>query len=145
MDFCLSTPAEILHTLGVRLREQRLAQSLTQRDLAHMAGLSLGALRKLESNGQCSLETLVRAAQALGRGADRALAEHQLEGLADRRRAHQARTTRVDADDVVLVGPAGHQLLQVALLQRLVERNFDFVGGAAELGGVVAGPGHGAG
>lgn len=66
MDFCLSTPAEILHTLGVRLREQRLAQSLTQRDLAHMAGLSLGALRKLESNGQCSLETLVRAAQALG-------------------------------------------------------------------------------
>ena len=66
MDFYLSTPAEILHTLGVRLREQRLAQSLTQRDLAHMAGLSLGALRKLESNGQCSLETLVRAAQALG-------------------------------------------------------------------------------
>ena len=66
MDFYLSTPAEILHTLGVRLREQRLAQSLTQRDLAHMGGLSLGALGKLESNGQCSLETLVRAAQALG-------------------------------------------------------------------------------
>ena len=31
-----------------------------------MAGLSLGALRKLETDGQCSLETLVRAAQALG-------------------------------------------------------------------------------
>jgi transcriptional regulator with XRE-family HTH domain len=64
--FLLSTPAEILHTLGARLREQRLAQSLTQRELAQMAGLSLGALRKLETDGQCSLETLVRAAQALG-------------------------------------------------------------------------------
>lgn len=66
MTFRLSTPIEILHALGVRLREQRLAQSLTQRELAQMAGLSLGALRKLESNGQCSLETLVRVAQALG-------------------------------------------------------------------------------
>lgn len=64
--FNLSTSAEILHALGVRLREQRLAQSLTQRELAQMAGLSLGALRKLESDGQCSLETLVRVAQALG-------------------------------------------------------------------------------
>jgi len=62
----LSTSAEILQELGVRLREQRLAQSLTQRELAQMAGLSLGAVRKLESNGQCSLETLVRVAQALG-------------------------------------------------------------------------------
>ena len=66
MAFFLSTPAEILHFLGVRLREQRLAQSLTQRELAQMAGLSRGALRKLEADGQCSLETLVRVAQALG-------------------------------------------------------------------------------
>ena len=66
MAFSLSTPAEILHTLGTRLREQRLAQALTQRELAQMAGLSLGTLRKLETDGQCSLETLVRAAQALG-------------------------------------------------------------------------------
>ena len=66
VTFHLSTHAEILHALGVRLREQRLAQSLTQRELAQMAGLSLGALRKLESDGQCSLETLVRVAQALG-------------------------------------------------------------------------------
>ena len=66
VTFHLSTSAEILHALGVRLREQRLAQSLTQRELAQMAGLSLGALRKLESSGQCSLETLIRVAQALG-------------------------------------------------------------------------------
>ena len=66
MTFMLSTPAEILLALGGRLRAQRLAQSLTQRELAQMAGLSLGALRKLEGDGQCSLETLVRVAQALG-------------------------------------------------------------------------------
>lgn len=66
MIFHLSTSAEILQELGIRLREQRLAQSLTQRELAQMAGLSLGALRKLETDGQCSLETLVRVVQALG-------------------------------------------------------------------------------
>ena len=66
MSFHLSTFTEILQELGARLREQRLAQSLTQRELAQMAGLSLGALRKLESDGQCSLETLVRVVQALG-------------------------------------------------------------------------------
>jgi len=52
--------------LGGRLRAQRLAQNLPQRELAQMAGLSLGALRKLETNGQTSLETLVRVVQALG-------------------------------------------------------------------------------
>lgn len=31
-----------------------------------MAGLSLGAIRKLESSGQSSLDTLVRVMQALG-------------------------------------------------------------------------------
>lgn len=66
MSFILSLPHEILRELGARLRVQRLAQSLSQRELAHMAGLSLGALRKLETDGQCSLETLIRAVQALG-------------------------------------------------------------------------------
>ena len=66
MSFILSLPHEILRELGPRLRMQRLAQSLSQRELAHMAGLSLGALRKLETDGQCSLETLIRAVQALG-------------------------------------------------------------------------------
>ena len=66
MTFAFSVPVEILSVLGTRLRAQRLAQALSQQDLAHMAGLSLGALRKLERDGQCSLETLVRVVQALG-------------------------------------------------------------------------------
>ena len=67
MSFILSLPHEILRELGARLRMQRLAQSLSQRELAHMAGLSLGALRKLETAGQCTLETLIRAVQNLQR------------------------------------------------------------------------------
>lgn len=66
MDFSLATSAEILSALGARLRAQRLAQSLPQRELAQMAGLSLGALRKLEQDGQSSLDTLIRVVQALG-------------------------------------------------------------------------------
>ena len=66
MVFMVSPHSEILATLGTRLRAQRLAQDLPQRELAQMAGLSLGAVRKLEASGQTSLETLVRVAQALG-------------------------------------------------------------------------------
>lgn len=61
-----STSQEILQTLGHRLREHRLAQNLPQSRLAGMAGLSLGALRNLESSGHCSLDTLVAVVQALG-------------------------------------------------------------------------------
>ena len=66
MTFSLSTASEIQRVLGERLRTQRLAQALSQRDLAQMAGLSLGALRKMERNGQSSLETLIRVVHALG-------------------------------------------------------------------------------
>lgn len=66
MTLNLAPVSEILQTLGHRVRAQRLAQGVPQRELAQMAGLSLGALRKLETSGQSSLETLVRALQALG-------------------------------------------------------------------------------
>lgn len=66
MSFNLAPTHEVLQALGQRLRAQRLAQGMPQRELAQMAGLSLGALRKLESSGQSSLETLIRAVQALG-------------------------------------------------------------------------------
>jgi transcriptional regulator with XRE-family HTH domain len=66
MAFTLATAHEILEAFGQRVRAQRLAQKLSQQELARMAGLSLGALRKLESNGQSSLETVIRVVQALG-------------------------------------------------------------------------------
>lgn len=66
MSLELSSTNEILQTLGQRVRRQRLAQELPQRELARMAGLSPGAVRKLETTGQSSLDTLVRVIQALG-------------------------------------------------------------------------------
>ncbi len=66
MTFTTATADEILAALGARVRAHRLAQDLPQSELATMAGLSLGALRKLERDGRCSLETLIRIAQALG-------------------------------------------------------------------------------
>lgn len=66
MTLSLASLNEIVQALGRRLRAQRLAQGLTQSELAQMAGLSLGALRQLEGTGQSSLETLIRVVQALG-------------------------------------------------------------------------------
>lgn len=62
----INSPREVAQALGERLRAQRLAQNLSQNEVAQMAGLSLGALRKLEQSGQSSLQSLLCAAQALG-------------------------------------------------------------------------------
>lgn len=66
MDLGLATIDEILRELGERLRQQRLAQQLSQQDLAQMAGLALGTVKKLEHSGVSSLATVVRVVQALG-------------------------------------------------------------------------------
>jgi transcriptional regulator with XRE-family HTH domain len=66
LDFILATPAEIRTDLGQRLREQRLAQSLSQTELALRAGVSAGTVKNLEGKGQSSLESLIRIVVALG-------------------------------------------------------------------------------
>ena len=66
IDFAFATHAEILQALGARLREQRLAQGLKQAELAAMAGVALGTVKKLEHSGVSSFETVVRVVQALG-------------------------------------------------------------------------------
>ncbi|RZU45101.1 DNA-binding XRE family transcriptional regulator [Fluviicoccus keumensis] len=66
LDLILATPAEICSDLGSRLREQRLAQALTQTDLALRAGVSAGTVKNLEGKGQSSLESLIRIVVALG-------------------------------------------------------------------------------
>ena len=66
----LATPAETCAHLGARARHIRLAQNLTQAELAARAGISHGAVRKLESGGQTTLSTFVRVAFALGAAND---------------------------------------------------------------------------
>jgi transcriptional regulator with XRE-family HTH domain len=72
--FNLFSSSRICSELGGRIKRLRLAQNLSQQQLAAMTQSSLSSVRRLEANGQGSLEFFVRAAQALH-------AVEQLEGL----------------------------------------------------------------
>jgi transcriptional regulator with XRE-family HTH domain len=66
LDFVFATHQEICTELGQRLKRQRLAQSLTQKDLAERAGVALGTVKNLEGKGVSSLESTIRIVMALG-------------------------------------------------------------------------------
>lgn len=61
------TPAEMEAALGEKLKALRLSRNLDQQTLAERAGLSVRALRSLESGQGSTLKTLVSVLRALGR------------------------------------------------------------------------------
>ena len=63
--FSFLSSQDICATLGDRIKRLRLAQNLSQQQLAQMSQSSLSSVRRLESHGQGSLEFVVRVAQAL--------------------------------------------------------------------------------
>lgn len=66
LDFGFAAYSEVCAEIGRRLKRQRLAQGLTQEQLAARASVSRGTVRNLESKGQASLESLIRIVMALG-------------------------------------------------------------------------------
>ena len=72
--FSLLSSRSVCADLGARLKRLRLAQNLSQQQLAQMTQSSLSSVRRLESQGQGGFEFVVRVAQALQ-------AVDQLEGL----------------------------------------------------------------
>ncbi len=72
--FNFLSPQDICTTLGERVKRLRLAQNLSQQQLAQMSQTSLSSVRRLEAQGQGSLEFVVRVALALQ-------AVEQLDGL----------------------------------------------------------------
>ncbi len=67
MSFTPLTPdAQVLATLGERLRSHRLLADRTQAELAEEAGVSKRTVERLESGRSVQLETLVRVLRALG-------------------------------------------------------------------------------
>lgn len=60
------TPAEVRRSIADRLRDRRLSEGVTQRDLAERSGMSLGSLRRFEATGHIALDSLLRLALALG-------------------------------------------------------------------------------
>ena len=61
------TTEEWEEVLGAEVRAARIADDLDQVELAKRAGVSLGALKNLETGKGSSIRTLVRVVRALGR------------------------------------------------------------------------------
>ena len=59
------TPSSLLEAVSRRARIRRLASGFTQDELSQKAGVSLDVIKRLESSGRISLETLARIAIAL--------------------------------------------------------------------------------
>jgi len=70
IDFEFASSSEIRMALAERLKDVRLALNMQQRELAAAAGVSRGTVQNLESRAQCSLDSLVRIAMALGVAGD---------------------------------------------------------------------------
>lgn len=87
----LSSTTEICALLSGRVRQVRLAQNLTQAGLAQRAGISSGAVRKLESGGLSTLATFVSCLRALGAEDDlQPVLASRVAVMADIQRAAQA-------------------------------------------------------
>ncbi len=63
--FNLLSSQSVCEQLGARIKLLRLSRNLSQLQLAEMTQSSLSSVRRLEAEGQGSLEFVVRIAQAL--------------------------------------------------------------------------------
>ena len=74
LDLSFSKPNEIVKRLCERLRTERLAQQMTQADVAGRAGIGTNTVSNLEAGRNVGFENIVRVAMVLGR-------TKELEGL----------------------------------------------------------------
>lgn len=67
MDSILSIEIDIIRSgIANRLRRRRLDAGWSQAELSERSGVPLGTLKRFESTGQISLDTLLRLARPLG-------------------------------------------------------------------------------
>lgn len=97
LDLSFSKPGEIVKQLCKRLRTERLAQQLTQAEVAARAGLGTNTVSNLEAGRNVGFENLVRIALVLGRSKEfEGLFLPKLDSLEDVRRYEQsARRQRI--------------------------------------------------
>lgn len=106
LDFAFATEQEIRAELGKRLREQRLAQGLTQVELAQRAGISTNTLGPLESKGQCTLESFIRTVMGLGLADElQSLFALEIKSIAQMERSEQGKRIRAPRKSVVAKRP----------------------------------------
>lgn len=61
----INTPDSVMQTLKENFKNRRLSFDLTQEGLANKSGVSLGSLKRFETKGQISLESLLKLAVIL--------------------------------------------------------------------------------
>ncbi len=66
LDFGFASEQEIRAELGQRLHAHRLAQRLSQSELAERAGISVSTVKLIEAHGRSTLENFIRTVMALG-------------------------------------------------------------------------------
>lgn len=97
MDLNLNQPNEIVALICTRLRTERLAQQMTQAEVAARAGIGVNTLSNLEAGRSVALESLVRVAIVLGRSGEiENLFKPSLDSLDDiRRYEHSSQRQRI--------------------------------------------------
>lgn len=67
LDLSFSKPGEVVKRLCERLRTERLAQQMTQAEVAARAGIGTNTVSNLEAGRNVGFENVVRVAMVLGR------------------------------------------------------------------------------
>ena len=84
MDLSLTKPSEMVKLLCERLRKERLAQQMTQAEVAARAGVGVNTVSNLEAGRNTAFESIVRVAMVLGRASElEDLFKPQLDSLDD--------------------------------------------------------------
>jgi len=65
LSFLPKTPNDMMEELKIKFKKRRKEQGYTQKELATRSGVSMGSLKRFESSGQISLESLLKLAFVL--------------------------------------------------------------------------------
>ncbi len=65
LSFLPPTPQEVMQNLKIKFRQRRKELKYTQKELSERSEVSLGSLKRFESSGQISLESLLKLALVL--------------------------------------------------------------------------------
>ncbi len=65
LNINLSTPPSVMDDLKSKYKKLRLALTFTQSGLAKRSGVSLGSIKRFESSGKISLESLLKLSLVL--------------------------------------------------------------------------------
>jgi transcriptional regulator with XRE-family HTH domain len=65
LSFLPKTSTDIMQELQTKFKERRKSLGYTQNELVTRSGVSLGSLKRFESSGQISLESLLKLALVL--------------------------------------------------------------------------------